>query len=301
MQLRFDRRVAIVTGAGRGLGRAYARLLAERGATVVVNDLGGGPFGGGGSTEPAAQTAAEIVAGGGRAIANFGDVSRAGDASMLVEQALEAFGGIDIVINNAGIFSFLAFESVTRSDLDEMHAINVGGSFEITRAAWPHLVERGYGRVVMTSSSAVLGVEDQSHYVAAKAALVGLTRALAAEGQAHGITVNAIMPVAWTRLVAEAREAAGRPGAGRPNLRPELVAPVVAWLAHEDCPASGELIAAAAGYVGRVFVAQTQGHFDRQLSIESVRDHWPSVMAEDGCVIASRMSEIVALMLRGAA
>jgi NAD(P)-dependent dehydrogenase (short-subunit alcohol dehydrogenase family) len=291
--LRFDGRVAIVTGSGRGIGREHALLLASRGARVVVNDLGGGPFGGGGSTEPAEETAAEIVDRGGEAVANFGDVGSEADVEALVAQAVDAFGRIDIVVNNAGIDRFAPFAEMTRAVFDQMIAVHLGGSFQVTRSAWPHMVAQGYGRVVMTSSRAAFGIPAQAHYAAAKTGVIGLMRALSLEGREHGINVNAVMPSAWTRMSAatfEETDAVALPASR--DFPPELVSPAVAWLAHESCEASGEILDVAVGYVGRVFFGVTPGHVDPELSIESVRDHWAEICDESGYSVPANTRDV---------
>ncbi|MDO8672689.1 MAG: SDR family NAD(P)-dependent oxidoreductase, partial [Dehalococcoidia bacterium] len=287
--LSFDGRVAIVTGAGRGIGRSYAMLLASRGARVVVNDLGGGPSGGGSSRQAADDTVAEILAKGGEAVANFGDVSLANHASALISQAMESFGRIDIVINNAGIQGFVPFAEMTLDQFDLMLRVHTVGTFQVTRAAWPHMVKHGYGRVVMTCSAVAFGMAEQAHYSTAKGGIFSLVRVLSLEGQPHGINVNAIIPSASTRLVSTVpahHPAAQLPvtglaippigGAGVALSRaPDLVAPAVGWLVHETCSLTGETLYAAAGFVGRVFVGITPGYFNPDLSIESVRDNWP--------------------------
>jgi NAD(P)-dependent dehydrogenase (short-subunit alcohol dehydrogenase family) len=287
-ELRFDGRVAVITGAGRGLGRAYAMLLASRGAQVVVNDLGSEIAGGGRSREPAETTAAEIVAAGGEAVANFGDVADDDDAGAMVQLAIDAFGRLDIVINNAGVDTVGSFDTLTRDSFDALLRVHVGGSFAVTKAAWPHLVQQGYGRVLMTGSAGALGIEDMAHYCTAKAAIFGLTRALSLEGGPLGITVNTIMPGAATRMMyASVEEAeAGRTNTQLPSreqlamMPPELVAPVVGWLVHERCNVTGEFFQSAGGGVNRVFFGLTSGFADPALTVESVRDHWPEIVDE---------------------
>ena len=182
----FEGRVAVVTGAGRGIGRAYARLLAERGARVVVNDLGGSPQGDGADTEPASAVAAEIGQAGGTAIAEGSDVSTTAGAEAVIDAAIEQFGRLDILINNAGIMRWAGFPKADAENLARHLAVHVAGSFSTTRAAWPHMVDQGYGRIVMTTSTGLLGLPTNLSYATAKAAVIGMTRSLATAGDALG-------------------------------------------------------------------------------------------------------------------
>ncbi len=281
----FDGRVAVVTGAGRGIGRAYALLLAERGASVVVNDLGGTMEGDGSDDQPAATVTAEIVDAGGAAIADTSDIATVAGGQSLVDAAVDGFGRIDIVVNNAGIIRFGSLPEVDADNLEAHLAVHIGGSFNTTRAAWPHMVDQGYGRIVMTTSTGMFGRPDNIGYATAKAGVVGMTRSLTAAGAAHGINVNLIAPSASTRMVLPA----GVRGSTRPALpegmEPELVAPMVAFLAHEDCDVSGEIYLAGAGRFARIFIASTEGYVHPQPdrpTIEDVADHWDSINDEAG-------------------
>jgi NAD(P)-dependent dehydrogenase (short-subunit alcohol dehydrogenase family) len=272
--LRFDGRVAIVTGAGRGIGRAYARLLAARGASVVVNDLGGSMAGEGTDAGPASEVVAEIAAGGGAAMADTSDVSTPDGADALVAAAVDGFGRLDVVVNNAGIMRWAGFPKADADNLAAHLAVHVYGSFHTTRAAWPHLVDQGYGRIVMTTSTGVLGLPANLSYATAKGGVIGMARSLATAGAAHGIHVNCIAPAANTRM-----------GDGGPaEMTPELVAPMVAYLAHEDCPVSGEIYAAGAGRFSRIFLASTAGyvHPGPDATIEDVAQHWAAISDESG-------------------
>lgn len=279
----FEGRVAIVTGAGRGIGRAHARLLAERGARVVVNDLGGSMEGVGADAEPASIVAAEIVDSGGVAIADTSDVANLAGGQALVDAALERFGRVDVLVNNAGIMKWARFPDVDADDLQRHFAVHVAGSFNTTRAAWPHLVEQGYGRVVMTTSTGMLGLPGNTSYAAAKGAVIGLTRSLATEGAAHGIKVNLIAPAAFTRMAG---------GAGSAQMSPELVAPMVAFLAHEDCPVTGEMYAAGFGRFARIFIASTQGyvHTPDEPTVEDVADNWATINDESGYYVPADLT-----------
>ena len=268
----FEGRVAVVTGAGRGIGHAHALLLAARGAGVVVNDLGSSMGGEGADAEPASAVAAEIVAAGGAAIANHSDVSTTTGAQALVDATIARFGRVDILVNNAGIVRWAGFPEADADNLDRHLAVHVGGSFNTTRAAWPHMVERGYGRIVMTGSTGMFGLPNNLSYAAAKGAVVGLARSLATAGAAHGIKVNVIAPAAFTRM-------AGR-GPDIPEMAPELVAPMVAFLAHEDCPVTGEIYTAGAGRFARLFIASTEGYVNATPTIEDVAANWAMINDE---------------------
>lgn len=286
-ELRWDGRVAVITGAGRNLGRAYALLLASRGAKVVVNDLGVAISDTDGSGDapavnPAHAVVEEIVGAGGAAVASTDSVATESGGAAIVQTALDEYGRIDVLINNAGVVRSSPFERYDDSLLWPVLESQIGGHFHVTRAAWPAMRAAGYGRVLNLSSGAGLwGVPQMTGYSAAKMAIVGLTRALAQEGAPHGIGVNVIAPCAKTR-----------PGGFGPIpespalfewLSLDVVAPVAAWLVHEACDVSGECFTVGGGYVGRVAVAVNEGcRWDRPLTPESVRDGWGDVMAETG-------------------
>jgi len=283
-ELRFDGRVALVTGAGRNLGRAYARLLAARGARVVVNDLGVAisDTDGAGTpppANPARDVVAEIEAAGGAAVLSEDSVATPAGGAAIVQTALDAFGRLDIVVNNAGVVRQAPFAEYGPALVDDELASQVGGHFNVTRAAWPALTAAGYGRVLNLSSGAGLwGVPQMTGYAAAKLGIVGFTRALALEGAAHGITVNVVAPCAKTR------PGGFGPIPASPALHAWLsvdeVAPVVTWLVHEDCTVTGECFSVGGGYVGRVTVAVNDGWRGRPLTPERVRDDWAAVMAD---------------------
>src|SRR5215470_10206548 len=240
--LGFDGRVAIVTGAGGGLGREHAKLLAARGALVVVNDLGGAVDGSGGSASPAQQVVEEIKAAGGEAVADAHSVGTPEDGEAIVQTALDAFGRVDIVVNSAGILRDKAFHNLEPDMLEAVLTVHLKGAFYVTRHAWKLMREQNYGRVVNTSSSAgILGNFGQTNYGAAKMGLVGFTRVLANEGAKYNIKANAIAPVARTRMTEDLL------GPMVDKLDPGLVSPVAAWLAHEDCPVTGEVYSVAGG------------------------------------------------------
>lgn len=253
--IRFDGRVALVTGAGAGLGRSHALLLASRGAKVVVNDLGGSLTGQGVSSSAADQVVAEIKAAGGDAVANHASVSDRDGAESMVQAALDQFGRIDIVINNAGIIRDRSFAKMSLDDFELVLKVHLLGSVYVTKAAWPHLIGQGYGRIVLTTSgSGLVGNFGQTNYSAAKTAMLGLMSNLKIEGAKANVRVNAISPVAHTRMT----ENLNAPGM-QELLKPEQVSPAVAWLSSEACDVSGEIIAAGGGYFSRVKLVKSPG------------------------------------------
>jgi NAD(P)-dependent dehydrogenase (short-subunit alcohol dehydrogenase family) len=286
--LGFDGRVAIVTGAGGGLGREHAKLLANRGALVVVNDLGGAVDGSGGSATPAEQVVDEIKAAGGEAVADAHSVGTPDDGEAIVQTALDAFGRVDIVVNNAGILRDKAFHNLEPDMLEAVLTVHLKGAFYVTRHAWKLMREQNYGRVVNTSSSAgILGNFGQSNYGAAKMGLVGLTRVLAIEGERNNIKANAISPIARTRMTEEVL------GSLVEYVDPALVSPVVAYLAHEDCPVSGHVFSVGGGRVVRFFVGMTKGYTrkDGKLTPEDVRDHFAEIEDTSDFVVLDQATE----------
>ena len=280
----FEGRVAIVTGAGRGIGRAYAWLLAQRGASVVVNDLGSSMQGVGVDGSVAATVAAEIEATGGTASADEHDVASTEGAQALVAAAIERFGRLDVLINNAGIIKWAGLPDADLDNLERHVAVHVLGSFNTTRAAWPHMVEQGYGRIVMTTSSGIFGLPQNLSYATAKAAVIGLTRSIATTSEAHGIKVNLIAPAAFTRMAGQAADDDSAGPAGTP-MSPDLVAPMAAFLAHEACPVNGEIYEAGAGRFARIFVASTPGYVTTDATVEDVAAHWAAINDEKGYAV----------------
>jgi NAD(P)-dependent dehydrogenase (short-subunit alcohol dehydrogenase family) len=289
--LGYDGKVAIITGAGGGLGRQHALLLASRGARIVVNDLGGSVHGDGGNEGPAHAVVKELEALGAEAIANTDSVANAEGGKAIIQSAIDAFGQIDIVINNAGILRDKAFHNMTPDLVEPVFDVHLRGAFYVTQPAWVHMREQGYGRVVNTTSgSGLFGMFGQANYGAAKMGLVGLTRVLANEGAKHNIKVNAIAPIAYTRMTEEIM-----PGM-EDKLKPELVSPVVAWLAHEECPTSGEVFSVAGGYVAKVFTGLTPGIIDKHLTPEVVRDRFDEIRAEDGYIVPTQPGDEFAVV-----
>jgi NAD(P)-dependent dehydrogenase (short-subunit alcohol dehydrogenase family) len=257
MTIRFDGRVAVVTGAGSGLGRSHALLLAQRGAKVVVNDLGGAVDGSGQSTAAADKVVQEIVAAGGTAAASYASVSDPTAAEKLVAETIDRFGQIDILINNAGILRDKTFAKMELADFRAVMDVHLMGSVYCTRAAWPHMKERDYGRIVMTSSGAGLyGNFGQSNYGAAKMALVGLMNVAKLEGAKNGILINAVAPIAATRMTE-----ALMPKHALAHLKAEYVSAAVAYLCSETCRVSGHVISAGAGYFARTQMMEADGVF----------------------------------------
>jgi NAD(P)-dependent dehydrogenase (short-subunit alcohol dehydrogenase family) len=244
MTIRFDNRVAIVTGAGNGLGRSHALLLGSRGAKVVVNDPGGARDGKGGDHAAADKVVAEIKAAGGQAVANYDSVAERAGGANIVKTAVDAFGTVDIVINNAGVLRDKSFHNMSLDDYEFVVKVHFLGSVYVTQAAWPIMREKAYGRVVMTSSnSGIYGNFGQANYSAAKLAVVGLVNTLRLEGQKYNIHVNAIAPVAGTRMTEDLM-----PPEIVAKMKPELVSPMVAYMCSEQCQHTGEIFAAGAGY-----------------------------------------------------
>ncbi|MEU8267154.1 SDR family NAD(P)-dependent oxidoreductase [Sphaerisporangium sp. NPDC049002] len=286
-ELRFDGKVAVVTGAGQGLGRSHALLLAERGAKVVVNDVGGSLDGTGASTGPAAEVVELIVKNGGEAVANAGDVATPEGAESIIQAARDAFGRVDILVNNAGILRDKSLGKMTVEEFDAVLAVHVRGSFLVSRAAFPHMKEQRYGRIVNTSSPAGLfGNFGQANYSTAKMGLVGLTKTLGIEGARAGIKANAIAPIAWTRMTE-----ALLPAEFEERFTPGRVSPLVAFLAHESCETSGEVFSVGAGRVARVFVAEGPGWRSDDLTIEAIRDNWDAILTEEPYVRPTTLGE----------
>jgi len=289
----FDGKVAIITGAGGGLGRSHALELARRGARIVVNDLGGSVTGEGGSAGPAHDVVKEIEALGGEAVANGDSVATPEGGEAIVQAAVDAFGTVDIVINNAGILRDKSFHNMTPDLLNPVIDVHLKGAFHVTQPAWKIMREKGYGRVVNTASNAgILGNFGQTNYGAAKMGLVGFTRVLAQEGAKSNIKTNVIAPVAWTRMTEELLGAMGE------KLQPETVTPVVAYLASEECEVSGEIYSIAGGQVSRFFIGRTPGYFNPALTVEDVRDNLAQIRAEEGYTVPGSISDELRILLQ---
>lgn len=264
-ELRFDGRVAVVTGGGRGLGRSYALMLAARGAKVVVNDVGGSLTGDGADAGPAQQVADEIVAAGGDAVANADSVATAAGGEAIVAAALAAFGRVDVLVHNAGNVRRGSLREMTYEDFDAVVDVHQRGAFHLVRQVFPVMCDNGYGRIVLTSSiGGLYGNHDVANYAVAKAGVIGLSNVAAVEGADHGVTSNVIVPAAVTRM------AEGIDTSAYPPMGPELVAPAVGWLAHESCSVTGEIFIALAGRMARAVIAETPGVYRPSWTVEDV-------------------------------
>ncbi len=291
--LGFDGKVAIITGGGGGLGREHALLMASRGALIVVNDLGGAVDGTGSDKGAAERVVDEIKAAGGEAVADTNSVATPEGGEAIVQSAIDGFGRVDIVINNAGILRDKSFHNMSPDLMNPVLDVHLKGAFHVTQPAWVRMREQGYGRIVSTSSAAgIFGNFGQTNYGAAKMGLVGLTRVLAAEGAKYNIKVNALAPIARTRMTEELL------GAFAEKLDPKLVSPIVAWLVHEDCPVSGEIYTAAGGRIARFFIGLTEGYFNPDLAIEDVRDHFDQIRDPEGYTIPSGPGDEIGALLK---
>jgi NAD(P)-dependent dehydrogenase (short-subunit alcohol dehydrogenase family) len=268
-------RVVVVTGAGGGLGRQHALLFAERGAKVVVNDLGGARDGTGAGSEMADRVVKEILDAGGEAVANYDSVATSEGGEAIVHAALDAFGRIDIVVNNAGILRDVSFAKITAEQWDAVLKVHLYGTFYVTRAAWPHFRQQSFGRVIVTSStSGLYGNFGQSNYGAAKLGMVGLINTLALEGTKYSITANAVVPIAATRMTSDIL-----PPHMAAQLDPAYVSPVVVYLASEECTETGEIILAGGGHYARVHYMQAKGvQFDHVPTVDDLAARWTQIM-----------------------
>lgn len=296
---RFDGRVAIVTGAGRGLGRAHAQLLAARGAKVVVNDLGGSKEGEGGDAGPANEAVNEIIAAGGVAVADTNNVGSEDGCHALVQRAVQEFGRVDIVVNNAGISRWASFPEADAENLERTLDVHLRGTWHTTRAAWPYMVEQGYGRVITTTSTGMLGLPDNLAYATAKGALIGFTRSLAASAAPKGILVNCIAPNAVTRPSESAKKpnivSATKMDAGLVKaMQTDLVSPMVGYLAHESCTVNGEILVAGAKRFARWFLGFSQGWVDESEgipTIEEIARHWEEINDLDDYYVPAGLND----------
>jgi NAD(P)-dependent dehydrogenase (short-subunit alcohol dehydrogenase family) len=289
--VRFDGRVALVTGAGRGLGREFALLLASRGAAVVVNDIGvsvdaeryrSGTVDRDTPADPAESVTEEIRAAGGAAVASHADVTDSEQVAQMVDMAVRQFGQVDIVINNAGIVLTAPFEELTGEMFTRCFDVHVKGAFNVSQAAWSTMSEKGYGRILNVCSvdGVLFGNLRHAAYDAAKGGVAGLTRAMAVEGAPHGIQVNGLLPGAFTRGQ-DSVDPSLSP-ADVIDMSPPLVAPGACWLVHEDCPATGAFFTCSSARMGVVFAGVGEGYqaLPEDFTLETVRDNWVEISAE---------------------
>ena len=273
MTIRFDDKVAMVTGAGGGLGRAHALEFARRGAKVVVNDLGGSVDGTGGSSNAAESVVAEIIADGGEAIANGASVTDDAGVEHLIGAAMSAYGRIDVLVNNAGILRDRTILNMTVEDFEAVIDVHLMGTVKPTRAVWPIMREQEYGRVIVTtSSSGLYGNFGQSNYGAAKLSVVGLINTLKLEGQKYSIHCNAVAPVAYTRMTSDLF-----PPEAEQLMTPERVTPAVIYLAGEDAP-NGVILCAGAGVFAKTEIIESHGaYLGKNASAEDIARNWDKI------------------------
>jgi NAD(P)-dependent dehydrogenase (short-subunit alcohol dehydrogenase family) len=295
-EVRFDGRVAIVTGAGGGLGRAHALLLASRGAKVVVNDLGGAFDGTGAGTTMAEKVAEEIRSAGGEAVPNYDGVDTWQGGQGIVKTAVDAFGKVDILVNNAGILRDKSFMKMEEEDIDKVFAVHLKGAFNVTKAAFPVMRENNYGRIVMTTSaSGLYGNFGQTNYAAAKMGLVGFMNTLKLEGARYNILVNTIAPIAGTRMTA---------GVMPPDLveklKPDYVSPMVVYMCSEECTDSGIVFVAGAGYFSRAVMVEGPGitlDAKKGVTIENIRDRLADIKKLEGAQPFTQSNEEIARLV----
>jgi NAD(P)-dependent dehydrogenase (short-subunit alcohol dehydrogenase family) len=277
---RFDERVAVITGAGRGLGRSYALLLASKGAKVVVNDPGSSIKGDGVDGAPAEQVVKEIKAAGGDAVVCTESVATPQGGKAIIQAALDHYGRIDVLIHNAGNVRYGSLKEISYEDFDAVLDVHLRGAFHVVRPAFPLMCKQGYGRVVLTSSiGGLYGNQNGVNYGVSKAGIIGLSNVVALEGAAEGVTCNVIVPGAVTRM------AEGLDTSVYPPMQPELVAPVVAFLAHESCSISGEMLIAVAGRVARAYVAETPGTYRASWTIDQVREQLGAIRTSEAPLV----------------
>ena len=266
-ELRFDDRVAVITGGGRGLGRAYALLLAARGAKIVVNDPGLAMDGAATDEGPADELVREIRAAGGEAVASLDSVATPEGAQAIVQTALDAFGRADILIHSAGNVRRASIREMTFDDFEAVLSVHLRGAFHMVKSAFPVMLDQGYGRIVLTGSiNGLYGKANNVNYATSKAGLMGLSNTAAIEGRDANVKSNVIIPAAVTRM------SAGIDTSKFPPMEPEMVAPAAAWLSHEACSISGEMLVAMGGRVARAYIAESQGVYHPSWTIEQVAD-----------------------------
>lgn len=273
--LSFDQRVVVITGAGRGLGRAYAILLASAGARVVVNDPGGSLAGDGGDESPAQSVVNEIRSAGGEAVASLDSVATPEGGRAIIDCALEHYGRIDALVHNAGIVRPASLRSMPLADFEAVLDVHLRGAFHVLQPAFDHMCSAGFGRIVLTSSiGGLYGNHNVGNYAVAKSGMIGLCNVAALEGEEHDVKCNIIVPGAVTRM------AEGIDTSAYPPMDPELVAPVVGWLCHEACSVSGEMLVSIAGRIAKAYIAETEGVYQPQWSMRQVGERIEEIRDE---------------------
>jgi NAD(P)-dependent dehydrogenase (short-subunit alcohol dehydrogenase family) len=293
--IRFDNRIAVITGAGGGLGKTYALELARRGAKVIVNDLGGATDGSGASSNAADATVAEIKAAGGEAVASYDSVSTPEGGAAIIKTAIDSFGGIDIVINNAGILRDKSFAKMEPADLTAVIDVHLRGAFHVSQPAFRHMKEKGYGRFLFTSSAAgIFGNFGQSNYGAAKMGLVGLSNVLAVEGAKSNIKSNVIAPIARTRMTEQLL------GPLAEHLEPGQVTPLACYLVSDECNLTHEVFSVGGGRYARIFTGLCKGWVagkGKHPSLEDVRDHMKEIMNTEGFTVPASINDEMAVLM----
>lgn len=273
-ELRFDGRVAVITGGGRGLGRSYALLLASLGAKVVVNDPGVAIVGHGSDAGPAGSVVAEIKAAGGEAIANLDSVATPEGGAAIIQAAIDTWGRIDVLIHNAGNVRYGSIRELSYDDFKAVIDVHLMGAFHVVQAAHPLMCDAGYGRIVLTSSvGGIYGNKRVVNYGISKSGMIGLANVAALEGEEFDVKCNVIVPSAVTRM------AEGIDISQYPPMEPELVAPAVGWLCHEKCTLTGEMLAAIGGRIARVYIAETPGIYQPSWTVDQVDARMPEITA----------------------
>jgi NAD(P)-dependent dehydrogenase (short-subunit alcohol dehydrogenase family) len=281
-ELRFDGRVAVITGGGRGLGRAYALLLASRGAKVVINDLGAAPAGTGFDASHAEKVLGEIKAAGGEAVVCTDSVATPQGGAAIVQAAMDHYGRIDILIHSAGNVRAASMSEMTQEEFDSVLDVHLRGAFHVVRPAFPLMNQAGYGRIVLTSScSGVYGDPCLANYAVSKLGTIGLSNVVALEGAARNVKSNVILPGAKSRMGEGLVDFSTFPA----TMVPEVVAPAVAWLAHESCSISGEMLISMAGRVARAYVAESKGVYRDTWTIEQIADQMAAIRNNDAPII----------------
>ncbi len=279
-ELRFDGRVAVITGGGRGLGAAYARLLASRGAKIVINDIGASMSGGQTGEDPANELVDEIRRSGGEAVSSTDSVATPEGGKAIIAKAIDSFGRIDILIHSAGNVRRAPLGAMSYDDFEAVLAVHLRGAFHVVREAFPLMCAQNYGRIVLTGSiNGLYGKADNANYATCKAGLIGLSHTAAIEGASHGVTSNVIIPAAVTRM------SDGIDTSKFPPMGPELVAPAACWLAHESCDASGEMLVAMGGRIARAFTAESAGVYQPSWTVEEIAANSEAIRSTDNPVV----------------